>query len=67
MSDGPSDVEDGIHMHVTARGKLMLVARKGEESLTFQLTVPQARQLRSELQSTVSELHKAHGRVGGEQ
>jgi hypothetical protein len=53
--------EDGIHLHVTAKGKLLVVTRKGDQSITFQLTLHQAKQLSREIQSTTAQLKKAVG------
>jgi hypothetical protein len=54
MSDG----KDGIHMHVTEKGKIMLVCRKARESVTFQLNLENAKSFRDDFNSTVSQLEQ---------
>lgn len=52
--------KDGIYLHATSTGKLMLVARKGDESVSFAMTAEQAKKLRDEYQSSLSEILPEH-------
>jgi len=49
---------DGIAFHVTEKGKLLIVATKDEQSITFQVDFESAQVLRNELQRSLSELQK---------
>lgn len=53
--------QNGIHLHATAKGKLMIVARKGGESVSFTLNLDQAEQLRDEYQRCLSEIQPEAG------
>lgn len=48
--------QDGINLHVTPNGKILLVAQKGEDSVSFVLSHETAKEFRNEFQSVLSQV-----------
>lgn len=51
-----AEPKSGLHFHITPKGKLMLVAQNNGNSVTFRLTIDEAKQLKNQIQSTVDQL-----------
>jgi len=48
--------ENGIHYHVTDKQKLLIIAQKDGDTITYRLDLETAKRLRSELQRAVDDM-----------